>query len=136
MTERASASAASSTTSVSSSTAFPPTSKSLSRICKTDALLSLLRSPPIMQRPRYSSSPYFCLSDLAKNWPSADRSARREIIMITDGVDYYHLQYDPEDPYVQAAIDDSVRANLVVYSIYWRSTGPASRGWYENNAGQ
>jgi hypothetical protein len=84
----------------------------------------------------YSASPYFCLSDLAKNWPSSDRSARREVIMITDGVDYYHLQYDPEDPYVQAAIDDSVRANLVVYSIYWRSTGPASRGWYESNAGQ
>jgi hypothetical protein len=86
--------------------------------------------------PGYSASPYFCLSDLAKSWPSADRSARREVIMITDGVDYYHLQYDPEDPYVQAAIQDSVRAHLVVYSIYWRNTGPADRSWYENNAGQ
>jgi hypothetical protein len=86
--------------------------------------------------PGYSASPYFCLSDLAKNWPSADRSARREIIMITDGVDYYHLQYDPEDPYVQAAIEDSVRAHLVVYSIYWRNAGPADRSWYQNNAGQ
>jgi hypothetical protein len=86
--------------------------------------------------PGYSASPYFCLSDLAKNWPSADRSARREVIMITDGVDYYHLQYDPEDPYVQAAIEDSVRAHLVVYSIYWRNAGPADRSWYQNNAGQ
>ena len=86
--------------------------------------------------PGYSASPYFCLSDLAKRWPSNDRSARREVIMITDGVDYYHLQYDPEDPYVQTAIQDSVRANLVVYSIYWRNVGPVDRSWYENNAGQ
>lgn len=86
--------------------------------------------------PGYSASPYFCLSDLAKGWPSNDRSARREVIMITDGVDYYHLQYDPEDPYVEAAINDSVRAHLVVSSIYWRNVGPADRSWYENNAGQ
>jgi hypothetical protein len=83
-----------------------------------------------------SASPYFCLSDLAKRWPSNDRAVRREVIMITDGVDYYHLQFDPEDPYVQAAIQDSVRANLVVYSIYWRNVGPADRRWYETNAGQ
>jgi hypothetical protein len=86
--------------------------------------------------PGADASPYFCLSDLAKRWPSNDRAARREVIMITDGVDYYHLQYDPEDPYVQAAIQDSVRANLVVYSIYWRNVGPADRSWYQNNAGQ
>ena len=86
--------------------------------------------------PGYSASPYFCLSDLAKSWPSNDRSVRREVIMITDGVDYYHLQYDPEDPYVQAAIQDSLRAHLVVSSIYWRSVGPADRSWYQNNAGQ
>lgn len=86
--------------------------------------------------PGYSASPYFCLSDLAKNWPSRDRSARREVIMITDGVDYYHLQYDPEDPYVLAAAQDAVHANLVVYSIYWRNVGPTDHSWYENNAGQ
>jgi hypothetical protein len=83
-----------------------------------------------------SASPYFCLSDLAKNWPSGDRSARREVIMISDGVDYYHLQFDPDDPYVQAAIQDSVRAHVVVYSIYWRNAGRIDRSWYENNAGQ
>lgn len=86
--------------------------------------------------PGYSASPYFCLSSLAKNWPSQDPNVRREVIMITDGVDYYHLHYDPDDPYVQAAMDDAARAGLVVYSIYWKSTGPADRSWYENNAGQ
>jgi hypothetical protein len=83
-----------------------------------------------------SASPYFCLSDLAKNWPSGDRNARREVIMITDGVDYYHLQFDADDPYVQAAVQDSVRANLVVYAIYWRNAGRVDRSGYENNAGQ
>ena len=83
-----------------------------------------------------SASPYFCLSDLAKRWPSEDRAARREVVMITDGVDRYELRYDPDDPYVQAAIQDSARAGLVVYSIYWRSSGRIDRSTYENDAGQ
>jgi hypothetical protein len=83
-----------------------------------------------------SASPYFSLSDLAKNWPSNDLTARREVVMVTDGVDDYNLRYDPNDPYVQAAISDSVRAGLVVYSIYWASRGPIGRSFYANNAGQ
>lgn len=86
--------------------------------------------------PGQSSSPYFCLSDLAKNWPSRDPNARREVVMITDGVDYYNLRYDPDDPYVQAAITDSIRSGLVVYSIYWQNRGRVDRSGYENNAGQ
>ncbi len=83
-----------------------------------------------------NASPYFCLSDLAKRWPSQDRAARREVIMITDGVDEYNRRYDPEDPYVQSAMNDATRAGLVVYSIYWRDQGRASATGYENNAGQ
>ena len=83
-----------------------------------------------------SASPYFCLSDLAKNWPSQDASARREVVMITDGVDYYNLRFDPNDPYVQAAINDSIRSGLVVYSFYWMNRGSVDRSEYENNAGQ
>lgn len=86
--------------------------------------------------PGSNASPYFCLSDLAKNWPSHDRTARREVLMITDGVDNYERRFDPEDPYVQAAINDSVRAGLVVYSIYWKDMGRFNAGWYETNAGQ
>jgi hypothetical protein len=86
--------------------------------------------------PGSNASPYFCLSDLAKNWPSHDRTARREVLMITDGVDNYDRRYDPDDPYVATAINDSVRAGLVVYSIYWKDMGRANNSWYENNAGQ
>jgi hypothetical protein len=86
--------------------------------------------------PGESSSPYFCLSDLAKNWPSHDMNARREVVMITDGVDYYQRRFDPNDPYVLASIEDSVRAGLVVYSFYWTNQGRVDRSAYESNAGQ
>jgi hypothetical protein len=83
-----------------------------------------------------NSSPYFCLSDLAKRWPSQDYSARREVVMVTDGVDNYDRRFEPDDPYVQAAIRDSVRAGLIVYSIYWQTRGRANSSLYQNTAGQ
>jgi hypothetical protein len=86
--------------------------------------------------PGSSASPYFCLSDLAKHWPSADSQARREVVMVTDGIDLYHPELDYDDPYLQAAIADSVRARLVVYSIYWQGKGNAGGSSYLNNAGQ
>jgi hypothetical protein len=83
-----------------------------------------------------SASPYFCLSDLAKRWPSNNRDNRREVVMVTDGVDPYNLRFDPENPYVQSAINDSIRAGLVVDSIYWHDQGRYDNGAYQNNAGQ
>jgi hypothetical protein len=83
-----------------------------------------------------ASSAYFCLSDLAKRWPTADRSARHEVVMVTDGVDNYERRFDPDDPYVQAAITDSIRAGLVVYSIYWQNQGRFDSTAYASNSGQ
>lgn len=83
-----------------------------------------------------NGSPYFCLSDLATHWPSQDGAARREVVMITDGVDEYSPRYDPDDPYVQASIHDAVRAHLTVYSIYWRDQGRFDRTMYADNDGQ
>ena len=74
--------------------------------------------------PGGSASPYFCLSDLVKNWPSGNTTDRREVLMITDGVDlYYGRSYDPNDPYVQAAITDAQKAGIIVHSIFFRDTG-------------
>lgn len=86
--------------------------------------------------PGASASPYFCLSDLAKRWPSQDNAARRVVVMITNGVDNYDMRYNPDDPYVQAAMTDAVRSGLVVYSIFWRSEGRAENTGAETNAGQ
>lgn len=82
------------------------------------------------------ASPYFCLSDLAKHWPSNDANARREVVMVSDGVDYYYRSPDLNDPYVQASITDSARAGLVVYSIYWMNKGRFDHTMYANNIGQ
>ncbi len=74
--------------------------------------------------PGGSASPYFCLSDLVKNWPSGNTTDRREVLMITDGVDlYYGRSYDPNDPYVQTAITDAQKAGIIVHSIFYRNTG-------------
>lgn len=91
---------------------------------------------PVSGEAGISASPYFCLSDLAKNWPSKDAHARREVVMVTDGVDYYDMRYDPQDPYVQSAIDDSVRARLIVYAIYWTSSDRFDRTNYGAGTGQ
>jgi len=82
-----------------------------------------------------TASPYFSLSDLAQHWPSADRHARREVILVTDGVEPYNHGYDPNNSYVQAAIDDSVRAGLVVYSIYWKGRNRTVASSGLNDAG-
>jgi hypothetical protein len=86
--------------------------------------------------PGVSASPYFCLSNLAQHWPSQDRGARRVVVMITDGIDYYNPRYDPNDPYMQAANTDSVKSGLVVYSIYWQNRGRIDRSCYGTDAGQ
>ena len=99
-----------------------------------EQVLSALRLPTGV--PGVDASPYFCLSDLAQHWPSQDRGARREVVMITDGIDYYYRRFDPDDPYVQAAMKDSVHAGLVVYSLYWENEGRIDRTIWGNNAGQ
>jgi hypothetical protein len=83
-----------------------------------------------------SASPYFCLSDLARQWPGQDPAARREVVMITDGVDPYQQQFDPSDPYVLASINDAVHARLVVYAIYWGSRGFSVAAQMDTSAGQ
>jgi hypothetical protein len=99
-----------------------------------NAVLKGLRIPAGF--PGQNASAYMCLSDLAKQWPSQDRGARRIVVMISDGVDYYNPGFDLQDPYMQAAIKDSVRSGLVVYSIYWQNMGRFDRTRFANNIGQ
>jgi len=84
-----------------------------------------------------NGSPYFCLSDLVKHWPGGDSNVRREVIMVTDGVDRYSGgRYDPEDPYVQAATSDAQKAGVIVYSIYYRGAGRLDRNFMVTDGGQ
>jgi hypothetical protein len=84
-----------------------------------------------------NGSPYFCLSALAKHWPGGDSNVRREVIMVTDGVDRYSGgRFDPEDPYVQAATSDAQKAGVIVYSIYFRGAGRFDRNQLVTDGGQ
>ena len=83
-----------------------------------------------------SASPYFCISQLANHWPSHDMNVRREVVAITDGIDPYEVQFDPEDPYVRSAVRDAIRNGVVVDAIYWHDMGLASHISYLVSGGQ
>lgn len=83
-----------------------------------------------------STNPYFTLSALAHQWPSQDRKVRREVVMLSDGVDPENRRFDPEDPYVESAIRDCVQAGLVIYTIYWRSGPDGGEGSFTAEGGQ
>jgi len=84
-----------------------------------------------------SASPYFCLSDFVKNWPSnaENQSGARSqqpthkariVLMITNGVDPYNGStsiLNQDSPYVASAITDAQRAGVPVYSIYYGDSG-------------
>lgn len=83
--------------------------------------------------PGVNASPYFSLSDLVKKWPSSPN--RREVLMITSGVDAYWSN-GPDDPYVSSAIDDAQRAGVIVFSIYNPGAGHFGRSFYRGWYGQ
>jgi hypothetical protein len=91
-----------------------------------------------------SASPYFCVSDFVKKWPasgasepnaattinpassSASPRKARFVMMISNGVDPYNGSTNPtneDSPYVAAAVTDSQRAGVAVYSIYYSDAG-------------
>jgi len=87
--------------------------------------------------PGGNGSPYFVISDVAKKWPSKEPAARREILMISDGVNRYSDQaFDPNDPYFLSAIQDAQKAGIIVYSIYYRGAGMLDRNPGVTNGGQ
>jgi hypothetical protein len=98
--------------------------------------------------PGGSASPYFCLSDFIKNWPSvaeSDSSSQttqrthkaRFVLMLTNGVDPYNGSTsitNQDSPYVATAVTDAQRAGVPVYSIYFGDAG--IRGPRSNFSGQ
>jgi hypothetical protein len=87
--------------------------------------------------PGVNGSPYFSLSDLIKRWPAHAPEERREVVMITDGIDRYNgLRYDASNPYVNATIRDAIRNQVVVYAIYYHDAGFADRTGAGINSGQ
>ncbi|HVB86535.1 MAG TPA: hypothetical protein VNK23_07725 [Candidatus Dormibacteraeota bacterium] len=67
---------------------------------------------------RSGSSPsiYLSLSDLAKKWPGNPEAARREVLVLTSGMDL--LEPGVQDPYFDAAVTNVQKYGVIVHSIY------------------
>jgi hypothetical protein len=81
-----------------------------------------------------NASPYFSVSDLVKRWP--ETSARREVVMVSDGIDRYYGTGDLSDPYVDAAISDAQRAGIIVSAIYSPGVGHFAHSRWQSYWGQ
>lgn len=82
-----------------------------------------------------NASPYFSLSDLVKRWPD-DGAPRRAVMMVTDGIDRYYGEFNLQDPYLEQAIDDSLRAHVMVSAIYEPAAGHFGHSYWESYWGQ
>jgi hypothetical protein len=80
------------------------------------------------------ASPYFSLGDLIKRWPAS--AARREVLMVSNGIDLYYGQNDLQDPYLTAAIEEAQRAGIVVSAIYTPAAGHVGHSFWLNYWGQ
>ncbi len=80
-----------------------------------------------------AASPYMSLEDVIKKWPAAN--ARREVLMISSGIDPYY-PVGPENPYLQAAIAEAQKAGIVVHSIYYGAGGHLGHSYARSNWGQ
>jgi hypothetical protein len=81
-----------------------------------------------------NASPYFSVSDLIKRWPQT--TARREVLLVTDGIDRYYGTGDLDDPYLSAAIDDALRAGVIVSAIYNPGVGHFGHSYWQTYWGQ
>lgn len=80
------------------------------------------------------TSPYLSLSDLMKKWPVSEN--RREILMITSGIDVLGGGNPFTNPYLSAAVDRAQKGGFIVYSIYTPGAGRLGRGFVRGNLGQ
>jgi hypothetical protein len=81
-----------------------------------------------------NGSPYFSLTDLIKRWPES--TARREVLMVSDGIDRYYGTGDMLDPYLDEAIDGAQRAGILVSAIYTPGVGHFGHSYWQTYWGQ
>jgi len=81
-------------------------------------------------------SPYDSLTDAVKKWPATGNDVRKEVIMISGGVEALGGGWTPDNPYVEAGIRSAQEAGVVVYSIYSPSVGHMGHGLWRQTWGQ
>jgi hypothetical protein len=80
-------------------------------------------------------SPFLSLSDFIKRWHTDSATTRREVLMITSGIDNVYTG-TIGNPYVDAAIENDQCGGIVVYSIYTPSAGHFGHSYFRINWGQ
>lgn len=80
-------------------------------------------------------SPYDSLNDAVKKWPQA-AATRKEVIMISSGIEALGGGYYPDNPYVNAGIQSAQKAGIVVYTIYQPSVGHFGHSFWRTTWGQ
>lgn len=96
-----------------------------------DAAIKNLRIP--FGERGISPSPYLSVVDLIKRWP--EKQVRREILMISDGIDGLNGG-GPSNPFLDQAIDAAQRTGVIVYSIYSPGAGHYGHSFWRTNWGQ
>ncbi len=97
-----------------------------------DAAARSLRLP--IGIPGVVASPYVALSDRIKKWPAY--AGRREVLMVTSGIDGLYSGGDIQNPYLNRAIEDAQKGGILVHSIYYAGAGHAGHSYYQTNWGQ
>ncbi len=85
------------------------------------------------------ASPYLVLADLISGWPKDP--VRREILMVSDGIDGLFRGGSYQNPYVEQAVNAAQQGNVIVHCMFARGSGGygRSRGlmiWGQNYQSQ
>jgi hypothetical protein len=79
-----------------------------------------------------STSIYLSLMDVMSKWHSS--GARREILVIADGIDRF--RGDPQSPDVALTIEKAQKAGIMIHTLYARGGGREGRNLFRVNYGQ
>jgi hypothetical protein len=80
-------------------------------------------------------SPYDSLTDAVKKWP-VNKGERKEVIMISSGIENLGGGWTPDNPYVDAGVRSAQQAGVVVYTIYSPSVGHGGHAYWRSTWGQ
>ena len=80
-------------------------------------------------------SPYDSLTDAVTKWPRPG-ATRKEVLMISSGVEGLGGGFNSDNPYVNAGIRSALQAGVMVYSIYNPSVGHAGHSFWRASWGQ
>jgi len=95
-----------------------------------DAVVKALRMP--FGRGAAYNSIYLSLMDLISRWPVT--RARREILLLADGIDRF--RGDPFSPDVPATVEKAQKAGIIIHTLFTSGVGRFSRNFFRVSQGQ